>query len=210
MRVAVVCVVLAALGCSKKSETKNETKNEPKQEAKPAEDKPAEAPKPAEPAKPAEAPKPPDDKAAKPSFDCAAIVTADDFKKACNANVELTPTMFEGKGTLTLCSRSVHEPDKKGSIAQWSLSTFTDVAAAEQWFELDKATERKPISGVGDAAWTGTRELKATKSTDHEVGVRKGTAIVIVGYTQNSLNKKPPCTVEQLTEIARLVAGRLP
>src|SRR5574338_1045782 len=131
MRAALVTVVLV-IGCSKKSDTKQEAPAS-SPPAQPSEAKPAE-PTPPPPAPVEAKPAPP----ATPSVDCAALVTAEDFQKACNAKVEIGPSQFEGKGNLMTCSRSVTEPGKKFPIARWTLSTFPDAAAAQNWLKLEK------------------------------------------------------------------------
>ena len=208
MRIALLCVVMA-MGCSKKSETKTEpTQTEPaKPEApKPAEDKPADKPPEAAPPEPKPA------AAGAPTFDCNAIVTAADIEKACNAKVEIKPTMHEGKmgGKLGVCNRSMSLVGKKGPVALWSLSWHGDAKAAEGFVVLEKSKEAKELAGVGDFAWTAEREMKELKSTDYDVGARKGATVIKLGFTKNSLNPKPPCTLEQLVEVAKLAVARLP
>jgi hypothetical protein len=203
MRALVLCAVVM-FGCSKKSETKNEpAKNEPVAEAP--------ATKPAE-TKPAEAPKPPDEKPAPtgaPKVDCAAIVTADDYKKACNANVEIAPTMYEGQGSLMVCNRKV-DVDKKATSLRWGLASFPDAEAVQNWIKMTKYDETKDIAGVGDAAWITKRTSQALKVTDHEVVVRKGGLLMILGTTEGSLKPKGPCSIDQLVEVAKLATARLP
>lgn len=197
-----------ALGCSKKAEQNNQpvpAKQEPVAEAPPptqAEEKPAEAPKRAE-----EAPEP---APGMPKVDCGAIVTAEDFQQACNAKVELAATMYEGQGSLMVCNRKVRAPGKPAPIARFGISTFANAAVADKWVEMSKYDEAEPVEGIGDKAWITKRESKGLKVTDHEVVVRKGNLLLLVGYTEGGVHKKPPCTIEQFVEVAKLAAPRLP
>ena len=202
MRTAVLCA-LVLFGCSKKSEPEHEVETPPT--AQPSEARPATPPAPV-PVAPAPEAKP----AAAPAVDCTALVTAEDFDKACNANVEIGPSQLEGKGNLMTCSRSVTAPGKKFPIARWGLSTFVDAAAAQSFVTLEKTANSKPITGIGDEAWTTTRANAGPKGTDNEVAFRKGSSVLKLGYAKDSLNKQPPCTLDQLVEIARAAAPRLP
>lgn len=203
MRVALLCVVLA-LGCSKKSDTKNEP---PKQEAKPA----PEAPKPAE--TPADKPPPPPPPAAAPPVDCAAVVTADDIQKACKAKVEIEATRYEGQGDLMVCNRTIKDPATHNTV-QFGVSRFANPAAIDTWVQLDKTNSKdatfKDVAGIGDGAYTKTAETKSLKTTDYDLGVRKGNLLMHLGYMVNDMNKKPPCTLDQLQEVARAAVARLP
>ncbi len=201
---AVLLSALMLIACSKKSDTKQEAPAA-SPPAQPSDNEPAE-PTPPSPAPAEEKPAPPP----AASVDCAALVTADDFQKACNAKVEIGPSQLEGKGNLMTCSRSVTEPGKKFPIARWTLSTFPDAAAAQSWLKLEKTDESKPVADIGDEAWTSTHATKGLESTDYNAGVRKGGSVLRLTYTVNSLNKKPPCTLDQLVEVARLAAARLP
>ncbi|HEY5924469.1 MAG TPA: hypothetical protein VIV11_22480 [Kofleriaceae bacterium] len=206
MRVALL-VLVVAFGCSKKAEQKQEPTPVQPEVAKPAEDKSAESPKPAE-DKPANKPPEP---AATPKVDCATIVTPEDVQKACNAKVEIGPTMHEGKlGKLGVCNRSITEAGKKFPIAQWGVSWHDTATGAENWVKLEKSAEAKEVAGIGDFAWTRVHEVKDLKVVDYDVGVRKGAMVLKLGFSQSRMNKKPPCTLDQLVEVARIAVARLP
>ena len=68
----------------------------------------------------------------------------------------------------------------------------------------------KDVTGIGDSAYTRAGEMKSLKSKDFDLAVRKGTLMVHLGYTVNDINAKPPCTPEQLQDLAKVVVGRLP
>jgi hypothetical protein len=201
---AALLVVVAVFGCSKKAEQKREATPAERVETKRAETKPADPPAAPE-AKPAE-PAP----AAPAKFDCAAIVTAEDFKKACNAAVEIEPTLFEGKGSLTMCSRRIRQADHKDSSTQWTLATFAGPDAIDRYFNQDTLTQRTPLAGVGDQAWTGHRTLSATGTKEYDVMVRKGNVLLAVGHSITSQTRGTPCTEAQLIEVAKAALARLP
>jgi hypothetical protein len=147
---------------------------------------------------------------ARVAFDCGAILTAADIQQVCNATVELKPSLYEGTSSLTKCSRTLRAPGAADSASQWALATFSDAAAIEAYFAQDTLTRRAPLAGVGDAAWTGDRELSATHTKYHDVVVRKGTTLIVVGNTRRTGGPTPPCTDAQLVELARLAIARVP
>jgi len=188
MRASVVCLALVC-ACDKPSDA-------PATRVAPAPEPPAV--KPPEPAKPAEP--------APPAIECAKLLTADDVKQACGATVEIGASSFEGKNPL--CARTLTVPHKKSPAARFALSSFKDAAAAEDWVKLQKTAETEVLSGVGDFAWTRTKDGKDVK--EYDVGARKGALVIKLSVTQNSANKKAPCTLAQLTELAKVVVARLP
>jgi hypothetical protein len=194
---AALLVVVVVFGCSKKAEQKQEVTPATPEAAKPAETKPAE-------------PTPAETKPAAAQFDCGAIVTADDFKKACNAAVEIEPTLFEGKGSLTMCSRRVTQTGTKSSSTQWSLSTFAGPDAIDRYFNQDTLTQRTPLAGAGDQAWTGHRTLSATGTKEYDVMVRKGNVLIAVSHSITSQTRSTPCNEQQLIEVAKAAVARLP
>ena len=209
MRIVVLCVVLAA-GCSKKSETKNEpAKTEPakpNEAPKPPEDKPAD--KPPE-AKPAEAkPAPPTDA---PKIDCAAIITPDDIAKACGGKkVDITPGKQEGTAALFTCQRTISEAGKKGPIGYLFVRGSGKPGDGEAMMNTEKTPAMKPLRGVGDEAYTSEQEQKALKTTDYDAGVRKGGYFFKISTSKSSMNKNPPCTLDQMAEVVRIASSRLP
>lgn len=197
------CVVLAA-GCSKKSETKNEpvaAKQGPETPApeKPPEARPPEA-KPVEPTPAADAPK----------LDCNTIITADDIQKACGTKVDIHAGKQEGSDPLYACQRTISEAGKRFPIAYWFVRAGKTPADVEGLAKLEKLPEAKPIAGIGDEAWSSEHEEKKLKATDYDVNVRKGLFLFKVSATKSSLNQKPPCTLDQMTELAKVAASRLP
>jgi hypothetical protein len=204
MRAVLLCAVLA-LGCSKKPETKNEpAKQEP---AKPAE-KPAD-----QPVAPAPTPPPPPPVAnAAPPVDCAALLTAEDIEKACKTKVEVVKTPYEGKGDLMVCNRTIKTPNHE--TAQFGVSRFASTAAIDSWIDLDKKNNKEAtftdVAGLGDGAYSRKGEVKSLKTTEYDLGVRKGTFLLHFGYSVNEMNKKPPCTMEQLQDVAKAVLSRMP
>lgn len=216
MRAALLTVLLI-VGCSKK-ETKDEAagaKQEPAPEAKqtpedkagelaakppapPAEDKPAEPPA-AQPAPPSA------------TVDCNAFLTAEDVARACGGSkVDVTEYTSPAKHPAAVCSRKMTEPGKKFPIAQLHFMVFADKAAADGWVKLDRTDDAKDLAGVGDLAWTRVKERPQLESTDYDVGVRKGNAVLKLSMTQGRLVKKVPCTIDQLAELAKIVAPRMP
>lgn len=204
MRAVLLCAVLA-LGCSKKSETKNEpAKQEP---AKPAE-KPG-----AQPVAPAPTPPPPPAANAGPPVDCAALVTADDIQKACKVKVEVVATPYEGQGDLMVCNRTIKDPATHNTV-QFGVSRFANTAAIDAWIDLDKKNNKDAtftdVAGLGDGAYSRKGEVKSLKTTEYDLGVRKGNFLLHFGYSINEMNKKPPCTMEQLQDVAKATLGRMP
>ena len=196
---AVLITALLLSGCSKKDETKSEPAAAPAPEVKNEEPKPDTPPEP--PAPPAEAPK----------VDCDAIVTAADIEKHCKAKVEIAASQHEGKlGKLGVCSRTMTEPGKKFPVAHWKLGVHDSPAGAEGQVKLEKTDAAKDLAGLGDMVWTKVDENKQLKHTNTAVGVRKGASVLVLHHTKDSLNTKPPCTVEQLVEVAREAIARLP
>jgi hypothetical protein len=200
-----LCLLIAA--CSKASDSKEApAKQEPAQEA-------VKEPAPVKDEVDPQTVKPPEAAPVSPAanVDCAAIVTADDIQKACNAKVELRATQYEGKNPkLGLCSRAITEPGKKFPVAQWSINAFEKPADAEGWVKLEKTADAKELAGVGDLAWTREKHTAALKTTTYSVGVRKGGMVLKLSFTKNSLNERPPCTLEQLVEVAKVATSRLP
>lgn len=45
--------------------------------------------------------------------------------------------------------------------------------------------------------------------TSTSVGVRKGAQLLSISHNKDSLNTTPPCTLEQLVEVAREAIARL-
>jgi hypothetical protein len=207
MRALLLCVLLVA-GCSKKSETKKEEPAKPTTEApqvpdekpteaKPAEDKPAES----KPAPPAEAVK----------IDCTTIVTPDDIAKACGGKkVEIVAGKQEGTGAMFTCQRTITEAGKKGPIAYWFLRGTGKAGEGAAMAKIEKTKDAKPLAGVGDEAYTSEKEQKALKMTDYDVGVTKGGFFFKVSETKDSMTPKPPCTLDQMTELAKVAVSRLP
>lgn len=143
------------------------------------------------------------------TLDCTTIVTPADFATACHASVEIEKDPYEAKTELTACSRMVKAAGKKLGIAQWSLATFADAASAEAWVKRDTGTPT-PVAGVGDAAWTRSVEDKGLDRTELKAHVRKGSVVVTIGTWSGGSNASAPCTLEQLVDIARAAAPRLP
>ena len=199
---------MLVVGCSKKSESKQEpaaAKQEPVAQApKPAEDKPAED-------KPAEA-KPPEAKPAQaiPTIDCNTIITPEDIQKACGAKVDIHAGKQEGSGPLFACQRTISEAGKRGPIAYWFIRASKSTEDVAALVKLEKLPEAKPIEGVGDEAWSSIHEEPKLKLTDYDVNVRKGHFLLKVSVHKDSLNKKPPCTLDQMVELAKVGASRLP
>jgi hypothetical protein len=206
MRAAILsCVVLTA-GCSKKSETKNEpapAKQAPAAEA-PASGQPPET-------KPPEA-KPIEHKPAvdAPKLDCNTILTAEDIQKACGAKVEVHAGKQEGSGPLFTCQRTISEVGKRFPIAYWFVRVGKTPADVAGIAKLEKLPEAKPIAGLGDEAWSSEHEETKLKITDYDVNVRKGLFLFKVSAHKDSLNKKPPCTLDQMAELAKVATNRLP
>jgi hypothetical protein len=200
MRAALVLLVV--VGCSKKSEPKQEVTPAPaKQEAvKPAEQKAADTPPAAKPAEPEAVPK----------LDCNTIITADDIQKACGAKVEIHAGKQEGSGDMFTCQRTISEAGKKFPIAYWFVRAGRGPADVAGIAKLEKLPEAKAIAGLGDEAWTSEHEEKKLKVVDYDVNVRKGRFLLKVSAHKDSLNKKPPCTLEQMVELAKIGTSRLP
>ena len=203
MRVALLCVVLA-VGCSKKSDDK-------KTEPAPAQKEP-EAPKPPE-DKPA-ADKPPEPKPAPEvvvKVDCNTIITADDIAKACGGKkVEIVAGKQEGTAALFTCQRAISEAGKKGPIAYWYLRGTGKAGEGEAMMATEKTKDDKPVASLGDEAYSSETEQKALKTTDYDVIVRKGGFMLKVSTSKSSMNKTPPCTIDQMVELAKIGVGRLP
>jgi hypothetical protein len=205
---ATLCIVVFVVGCSSKSETKSEAKVETKTPEDKAGEQAAQPPSAPPEAKPAEPPPAP---AAITNVECAKLVTAEDVAKACGGSkVDVAEGSSKIKAPHTVCSLRMAEPGKKFPIAQVQLMVFPDPGGVDGWIKLDKIEGSKDVAGIGDLAWTRVDEQAALKSTNYDVGVRKGNAVLKILMTQNSLNKKLPCTLEQATELARIVAPRLP
>jgi len=196
---AAVVVVLAGVGCGKKKEEQQRTNNPPaprevtppKEEAPPPPKK--EAPPPAE----------------TPKVDCAAFVTPADIEKACGgAKVELTAHATEGSNPMFTCNRLVNAAGKKGMIANIKVMAHPGASGAAGYAKLIK--DATPISGIGDAAWSKEKEQAALKMTNYDVGFTKGVFVVELSESKDSMNPKPPCTVAQLTELAKVLVTRLP
>ncbi len=212
MRALLICTLLLS-GCSKKSDTSSEPASGAKDEAPagaPAQPAP-EAPTPEAPAEKPVEPAPAEPAAEAPAVDCAALVTAEDVAKACGgAKVDVADDESPIKTANTVCARKVTAPGKKFPIARVHVLAFSSDAGADGWVKLDKVDDAKDVAGIGDLAWTRVKERPQLKSTDYDVGVRKGRVVLKLGMTKNSLNKNPPCTIEQLTELARAIAPRMP
>jgi hypothetical protein len=214
MRVALLTVVLL-LGCSKKSETKQEPAGAGESPGSATAPGAAEAPQPPPTDPPAgeQAENKPPVAAEVPAIttDCATLLTADDIAKVCGGSkVEVAESSSSIKMPQTVCALKVTDVGKKFPIAQIQLMRFADTAGAEGWVKLDKTADAKEVAGLGDAAWSRVKESAALKSTDYGVGVRKGSAVLKLSMTQSGLVKKVPCTIDQLTELAKLVASRIP
>ena len=204
MRTALLVVVVLA-ACSKKAEQKKQEPTPTPETAKPAETKPAEAPKP-----PEEKPAPPPTPAAK--LDCNALLTADDLSKACGKKLEIEATRYEGQGALMVCNRTIKDPAKHMS-AQFGVSSFNDGAAIDAWIKLTKDNSKESkftdVTGIGEGGYEKVHEVKGLKSTDYDLAVRKGNFLAHYGYMIGS-SEKPVCTMDQLKEVAKLVASRMP
>ena len=212
MRVALITVVFV-VGCSEKSETKQEPAGaatppaaeapKPAPASPPPTDTPAPAPGESKPSVAAEVPE--------ITTDCATLLTSDDVAKTCGGSkVDVAESSSSIKMPHTVCALKVTDVGKKFPIAQIQLMRFADTAGAEGWVKLDKTADAKEVAGLGDIAWSRVKESAALKSTDYGVGVRKGSAVLKLSMTQSSLVKKVPCTIDQLTELAKLVASRVP
>lgn len=198
MRAALLVMVLA-LGCSnKKAEPKQEPAPAAKPEpTKPPEDKPAEV-KPSEPV------------AEVPTIDCNTIITAADIEKACGTKVEIHAGKQEGSGDMFTCQRTISEPGKKFPIAYWFVRAAKRPADVAGIVKLEKLPEAKTIEGLGEEAWSSEHEEQKLKTVDYDVNVRKGHFLLKVSSTKGSLNKKPPCTLDQMVEVAKIGTSRLP
>jgi hypothetical protein len=202
---AALLMMLLSFGCSNKSETKQESAPTPAPKADEQKTPEVKAPSPT-PA-PAPAPNVPDVR-----VDCATLVTPADVAKACGgANVEVAVSEHEGKNpALGACWRILTEPGKKFPVAQIYVNAFADAAGADSWMKLEKTPETKDVAGIGETAWSREAAIAGTKTTELEIGVRKGRLGLRVTSAKGPLNKNPPCDLAQLTELARILAPRLP
>ena len=200
MQRLVLSVFLAA-ACSKSSAPAND---EPARSNQPAAPPVATTPPRAKPVKP------PEPAAQTPSVNCDEIVTAADVEKHCKVKLEIVAGQHEGKmGKLGVCLRVMREVGKKFPIAQWKLAVYDTAADAQSNIKLDKLDGSKDIADLGDTAWTRIDENTKLKHTMTSVGVHKGRNILWIGHTKDSLNTKPPCTLDQLVAIAREATARL-
>jgi hypothetical protein len=192
---------LLIVGCDKKPEPTKTAPAPASPEVKPAAT--AAPPQPAVPQAPvAEA-------AAPEEVNCTAIVTADDVKQACGARVLVQAMSRDQMPKFNVCAYKLTEPNKELPLVQIRVNAFADPAQAQSWTKLGDA-EAKAIPGLGDRAWSRIKERPDLKSTEYMVGVQKGSRLLFITSTKNSVIPKLPCTLEQLTALARTAVTRLP
>lgn len=140
--------------------------------------------------------------------DCAVFVTPADWKAACKAVVEIKPSKHvEGKGAPFTCVRSVTFGKKRAPEAHVQLGSFKSEKEARGAASLEKG-KTTAVSGIGDEAWSREHQVLGTR--EYSVGARRGTYLVRVQQTKHESVAAPPCTMAQLTDLLRVLVGRLP
>lgn len=183
-----------------------------KQQEEPARtDRPAAPAPPSEPAPPPARRPPAPPAAPPPAIDCATLVTPADVARACGgAKVEIAASTMEGKTPLTTCTRTLTAPGKRFPIGHVQLSVHANGNAAESFMKLEKSEESTPLADIGERGWATQHEVPDLKTTMFTVVAQQGRFTLAVKSDRNSLNPKPPCTLEQMTALLKIAIARLP
>ena len=148
-----------------------------------------------------------------PAIDCEKLFTADDVAKACGgkaADLEVRKHAMEnGKGATT-CVRNAGAKGKRTSSLHLAVNSAPGSPdGARALLDLSKEGS-KVVDGVGDGAYLHVKEVPAAKQTMHDIEAIKGALWFKLGYEVGAGEKKPICTDDGLTALAKVVAGRLP
>ena len=212
-RIILLSLLAAALvvACSKKKDDKQAatptTETPPADKGTPGEVADETPPEP-NPDKPATPPTTPP-----PAIDCAALFTADDVAKACGgqaADLEVRKHAMEnGKGATT-CMRNAGARGKRVSSLHLAVNSAPGSPdGARALLDLSKEGA-KAVDGVGDGAYLHVKEVAAAKQTMHDIEAIKGALWFKLGYEVGAGEKKPICSDDGLTALAKVVADRLP
>ncbi|HEU5055906.1 MAG TPA: hypothetical protein VFU21_05255 [Kofleriaceae bacterium] len=213
MRRSIVLSLIAAavaVSCSKKKDDEEAGKpaeTPPVDKGTPGEvaDETPPEPNPATPSAPPTAPP--------VSVDCEKLFTVEDVAKACGASaadweVKKQP-MENGQGATTCLRMAGPKKNRVASLLFALNSAPGSPDGARALLDLSKEGAR-PVEGVGDGAYLHVREEAATRQTIHHLEAIKGALWFKLGYEVRKGDRKPLCTDDGLTELARVIAGRLP
>jgi len=169
--------------------------------------------KPAEPAPKAEpTPTPTPTPAAEPakvSYDCAAYLTAADVKEVCGADVAIEKGAMEGQYAITTCLRTVPRVQLLEPLMFKLQATSPEGAKGMVSLEVGEPNpeEKSRTVEVGDLGRL-INDVQLDNPTQSLLFARNSAYVELVSPTKKG--GKPLCSDDQLIELGKRLAGRLP